>query len=265
MAAYDMIQRFRLDGKVSLVTGGSRGLGRAMAEALAGAGSDVVITGRDQSTLDPVAEEIRRHTGRRVLALQMDISDIASLPAKVARIVEEFGRIDVLVNNAGINIRQPALDYTEEAWDAVTGVNVKGTFFLTQEVGKVMMKQRRGKIINILSLTVAWGLPTVVAYTAAKAGLMGLTRLLAVEWAEYNIQVNAIAPGFFRTEMTRPVREDQRNEWILHRVPMRRWGEPEELTGACIFLASPASDYITGQIFWVDGGITAGSDWRTGL
>jgi NAD(P)-dependent dehydrogenase (short-subunit alcohol dehydrogenase family) len=159
----------------------------------------------------------------------------------------------------------PAVEYTEDAWDAVMNVNSRGAFFMTQACGKIMIEQRRGKIINILSLTTAWGLPTTAAYTASKAALMQLTRLLAVEWAQHNVHVNGIAPGFFRTELTQPVQSDARSDWILHRTPLGRWGEPEEIAGAAVFLASPASDFVTGHVLWVDGGITAGSDWRTGL
>jgi NAD(P)-dependent dehydrogenase (short-subunit alcohol dehydrogenase family) len=265
MAAYDTIERFRLDGRVSLVTGASRGRGRAIAEGLAGAGSDVVLTGRQLGTLQAVAADVRAKTGRRALPLVMDMANGADLRRGVETVLGEFSRIDVLVNNAGINERMPALEYTEEAWDAVLDVDAKGAFFLAQTCGRAMVAQRRGKIINILSLTAAWGLPTVVAYTAAKAGLMQLTRLLAVEWGPHNVQVNGIAPGFFRTELTRQAQNDVRNDWILHRTPLGRWGEPEELVGAAIYLASPASDFVTGTVLWVDGGMTAGSDWRTGL
>lgn len=265
MPAFRMIDQFRLDGRVSIVTEASRGLGRAIAEALAGAGSDVVLTGRHLETLQPIANDISAHSGRRALPLAMDIGKLADIQRTVAAVLHEFGRVDVLVNNAGINQRLPAAEYTEEAWDAVMDVNAKGAFFMAQACGKAMMAQRTGKIINILRLTSAWGLPTVVAYTAAKGGLMQLTRLLAVEWAPQNIQVNGIAPGFFRTELTEQVRADVRNDWVLHRTPMGRWGEPEELTGAAIFLASTASSYVTGHVLWVDGGMTAGSDWRSGL
>ncbi len=262
--SYSTIDRFRLDGKVSLVTGASRGLGRAMAEALAGAGSDVVLVGREQATIDEVAQSIRNETGRRALAVQMNVGNVDEHAPAVERIVAEFGRLDVLINNAGINFRNPATDYKTDEWDQVLDVNLKGAFFLTQAVGKQMIEHQSGKVINILSLTTAWGLPTVIAYTATKAGLQGLMRTLAVEWAEHNIQVNGIAPGFFRTEMTAPVQNDQRSNWILNRTPLRRWAEPEELCGACLFLASPASDYVTGITLWVDGGMTAGSDWRRG-
>jgi NAD(P)-dependent dehydrogenase (short-subunit alcohol dehydrogenase family) len=264
-AATDILQQFRLDGKVSLVTGASRGLGRAMGEALAGAGSDVVLMGRDQATLEPVAVSIAERTGRKALAVPVDVRQTAQIETAVARVRDEFGRIDVLINNAGINLRNPAVEYTEQDWEQVLAVNTKGTFFMSQACGRVMIEQRRGKIINVLSMTCVMGLPTVVAYTASKSALVGLTKLLAVEWAPYNIQVNGLGPGFFRTELTRAVQNDQRSDWILHRTPAGRWGEPEDLAGAAVFLASPASDYITGQVLYVDGGMTAGSDWRSGL
>jgi len=264
MKASSTIESFRLDGKVSLVTGASRGLGRAIAEALAGAGSDIVLTGRQMKTLMPVADTIREKTDRRVLPIEMDMAVLPSITTTVDSALNEFGRLDILVNNAAINIRMPAAEYTEEAWDAVMTANGKGAFFMAQACGKAMIERREGKIINILSLTVAWGLPTVVAYSAAKAGLMQLTRLLAVEWGAHNIKVNGIAPGFFRTELTEPVQRDARNRWILNRTPLGRWGEPEDITGAVLFLASSASDFVTGQVLFVDGGITAGSDWRSG-
>ncbi|MFN4259885.1 MAG: glucose 1-dehydrogenase [Gemmataceae bacterium] len=265
MAAYDTVRCFRLDGQVALVTGSSRGLGRAMAEALAGAGADVVITGRHLDTLKPVADAIQTYTGQRVLPLSLDMADLAAVRQAPATIQQELGRLDILINNAGLNQRMPAAEYTEEAWDTVLNVNLKGAFFLSQACGQIMKELRRGKIINILSLTTAWGLPTTIAYTAAKTGLLGLTRLLAVEWANCNIQVNGIAPGFFRTELTAGVQNDQRSDWIIHRTPLGRWGEPEELAGAALYLASRASDFVTGQVLWVDGGMTAGSDWRSGL
>jgi NAD(P)-dependent dehydrogenase (short-subunit alcohol dehydrogenase family) len=264
MVAYGTIESFRLDGKVSLVTGASRGLGMAIAEALAGAGSDVVLTGRQMKTLAPVAAAISEKTGQRIVPIEMDMGNLFSIRATVDTVLKEFGCLNILVNNAAINSRMPATEYTEEAWDSVTNVNAKGAFFMAQACGKTMIERRNGKIINILSLTVALGLPTVVAYTAAKAGLMQLTRLLAVEWGPYNVNVNGVAPGFFRTELTQSVQTDARSHWILHRTPLGRWGDPEDLTGAVLFLASGASDFITGQVIFVDGGVTAGSDWRSG-
>src|SRR5439155_3196751 len=186
----------------------------------------------------------------------------------VEAVVERVGRIDILVNNAGTNIRKPTLEVTPEEWDAVLATNLKGAFFLTQAVARHMVRNRQGKVLNIGSTTAFLGVPTVPAYTASKAALQQLTRLLAVEWAEYNIQVNAIAPGWISTDLTAPLKERPelrpRYEWVLSRTPAGRFGEPEELAGAAVFLCSPAADFITGQILAVDGGLLAGSDWRKG-
>ncbi len=258
----NVIQQFRLDGTVSLVSGASRGIGSAMAAGLSGAGSKCVIAGRKLDTVTAVAAQITDATGNAVLPIQADVSNLQEIGDLVDRTVQTFGTLDILVNNAGVNIRNPALTFSEEEWDFVTGINVKGAFFLAQACGNVMAQQGSGKIINTLSLTSAIGLPTSVAYTAAKGGLAQLTKLLAVEWAEHNIQVNGIAPGFICTEMTAPAREDSRNAWILNRTPAYRWGEPEDLVGLTIFFASSASDFVTGQMVFVDGGFMAGSDWR---
>lgn len=262
--ATSILQQFRLEGKVAIVTGASRGLGLAFAEGLAGAGADLCITGRDMETLKPAAESTASATGRRVHPVQMDVGNMEDLRRTVDEVMEQLGRIDILVNNAGINIREPSLDFKEEDWDKVTDVNLKGAFFMSQACARVMKDQGGGKIVTILSLTSFMGLPTVVAYTASKGGMMQLTKMMAVEWAEYNIQANAIAPGFFKTDLTKAVQEDQRNNWVLNRTPANRWGEPEDLVGAMVFLCSPASDFITGQVLYVDGGFTAGSDWRKG-
>jgi len=261
-SATGIVEQFRLDGKVSLVTGASRGIGLAMAEGLAGAGSDLVVVGREIETLTPVAERIADETGRNILPIQADVSNLTEIDTLVEQTVETLGGLDVLVNNAGVNIRNPALEFTEADWDFVTDINLKGAFFLAKACGNIMQQQKSGKVINTLSLTSAIGLPTSVAYTAAKGGLLQLTKLLAVEWAEHNIQVNGIAPGFIRTEMTAPARQDNRNRWILNRTPADRWGEPEDLAGLTIFFASNASDFVTGQMVFVDGGFMAGSDWR---
>ncbi|HVF10183.1 MAG TPA: glucose 1-dehydrogenase [Abditibacteriaceae bacterium] len=258
------LAQFSLEGKVAVVTGASRGLGEAMAEALAGAGADVALLGREQSTLDEVAQRLQDKTKRKIYAHAADVGKVAAIEAAVPAVVKELGRLDILVNNAGINFRVPALEVSEAQWDAVSDVNLKGAFFLARECGKVMTAQRSGKIINILSLTSFLGLPTVVPYSAAKGGMNQLTKLMAVEWADDNVQVNAIAPGYFRTAMTQPVRDDQRNAWVLNRTPAGRWGEPAELCGALLFFAANASNFITGQILYIDGGFTAGSDWRKG-
>ena len=263
-SAIGTINTFRLDGKVSVVTGASRGIGLAMAEGLAGAGSDLVIVGRKINTLTPIAERVASETGQQVLPVQADVGELAQIERVVEQAMGRFGQIDVLVNNAGLNVRRPAEEYAPADWDMVTGVNLKGAFFMAQACGKVMIQQKNGKIINTLSLTSAVGLPTTVAYTAAKGGLMQITKLLAVEWAVHNIQVNGIAPGFISTELTAPVRADEnRNTWILNRTPAGRWGEPEDLAGLTVFFASDASNFVTGQMVFVDGGFMAGSDWRT--
>ena len=261
-SAVGTIDKFRLDGKVSIVTGASRGIGLAMAEGLAGAGSDVVVVGRRIETLGPIAERIAKETGTQALPIQADIGRLDQIDQIIEQTVAQFGKIDVLVNNAGINVRRPAEAFAPADWDAVTDVNLKGTFFITQACGVVRIKQKSGKVINTLSLTSAIGLPTTIAYTAAKGGLLQLTKLLAVEWAAHNIQVNGIAPGFIRTDLTQSVREDDRNQWVLNRTPAYRWGEPDELAGLTIFLASDASSFVTGQMIFVDGGFMAGSDWR---
>src|SRR5437763_248921 len=264
----EILRAFRLDGKVALVTGASRGLGRAMALGLAGAGADVALVGRDRATLEPVAQEIERDLERRTLPIPLDVSDVEAIPHAAAEVMKRFGRIDILVNNAGMNIRKPTLDCTPAEWDAVIDTNLKGAFFMTQAVGRHMVEAGRGKILNIGSMTAFLGIPTVPAYTATKAALQQLTRLLAVEWAEHNIQVNAIAPGWISTDLTAPLKTNPelapRYRWLLSRTPAGRFGEPHELVGAAVFLCSPAADFITGQILAVDGGILAGSDWRKG-
>ena len=263
-APQDTFKQFSLAGKVAIVTGASRGIGEAMAFALAGAGADLAITGREQNTIDDAAQRIASATGRKVLPLVADAGSVPSIEATVAAVAKEFGQIDVLVNNAGINKRIPALEISEEDWDAVIDVDLKGAFFMSRECAKVMAPRRSGKIITTLSLTSFMGLPTVVPYTASKGGMNQLTKLMAVEWADHNIQVNGIAPGYIRTALTEPVRADQRNQWVLNRTPAGRWGEATELCGALIYLASNASNFVTGQILYIDGGFTSGSDWRKG-
>ncbi|MDE0185520.1 MAG: glucose 1-dehydrogenase [Candidatus Poribacteria bacterium] len=261
-SAIKTIDKFRLDDKVSIVTGASRGIGLAMAEGLAGAGSNLLIVGRRLEPLQSIAERIANESGRQVIPIEADVGNFDDIGRIVEQTMDQFGRIDVLVNNAGINVRRPAEEYTEADWDTVTDVNLKGTFFLTQACGKVMIQQNAGKIINNLSLASAIGLPTITAYAASKGGLMQITKLLAVEWARHNIQVNGIAPGFIRTALTEPMREDSRNRWVLNRTPANRWGEPEDLVGLTIYLASEVSNFVTGEVIFVDGGCMAGSDWR---
>lgn len=253
-----ILDKMILTGKVAIVTGASRGLGKAMALGLAEAGADSAIVSRSMPDLKKVADEISR-LGRRVLPISADISNLKDINSMVEKVVQEFGRIDILVNNAGTTIRMFCEDFTESAWEKVMALNLKGAFFCAQAVGKVMIKQRSGKIINVSSLLSVIGVPRAVAYSASKGGISQITKTMAVEWAKYNINVNAIGPGYFRTDLTKPLQEDQeRSAQILSRIPMGRWGEPDDLKGVVVFLASDASNYITGQTIYVDGGWLAG-------
>ena len=245
---------FRLDGRVALVTGGSRGLGLGMARTLAHAGASLAIAARGVPQLEEAAEPLRA-MGAEVLAVPTDVSDVAAVRDLVAATGEHFGRLDILVNAAGINIRQPADIFTEEDWDRLMSVNLKGAFFACQAAAPWMRRQGQGKIINVGSLSFERVLPNIALYAISKGGMRQMTRALAVEWARDNIQVNAIAPGRFWTEMTDAVFSDPE----LHRsavavIPQGRPGIPADLAGVTLLLASEASDYITGETIFVDGG-----------
>jgi len=244
---------FDLHGKCAVVTGASKGLGRAIALALAGAGADVV--GVDRTPEDETAEEVRR-LGRRFHVIQADLSDAACIPDIVAEAGRTHGAVDILVNNAGTIRRRPAEDFTEADWDDVMNVNLRSVFFLCQAAGRAMLRTGNGgKIINIASMLSYQGGFTVASYTASKHGVAGITKLLANEWAAKGINVNAIAPGYFATDNTQALRDDpKRSAAILDRIPAGRWGEPADLAGAAVFLASRASDYLHGSIVAVDGG-----------
>ncbi len=245
---------FSLEGKKALVTGASRGLGRAIAEALARAGADVVCASSQRSGTNETAAVIRA-LGRQAWQVAADFSDRAALERMASEAEENAGQIDILVNNAGTIRRYPAAEYPQEAWDEVLRVNLDAVFFLCQYFGRKMIARRAGKIINVASLLSFSGGILVPAYAASKHGVAGLTKALANEWARYNVQVNAIAPGYFATDNTRALREDPvRSQEILARIPAGRWGEPSDLAGAVIFLASSASDYVNGHILVVDGG-----------
>ena len=252
-----ILDEFALNGKVAIVTGASRGLGKAMAIGLAQAGADLALVATDRERLEQAAAEMDDLPGRAFIHTA-DLRQFDEIEAMTSAVRAQFGRIDILVNNAGIINRAPAVEYTPEMWDDVMSINIRGAFFVAQAVGKVMIEQGGGKIINTASLLSAIGVPFIPAYTASKGGIAQLTKSLAVEWAQHNINVNAIAPGYFRTDNTAALQKDrERNAIIINRVPFHRWGEPEELRGAVVFLASKASDYITGQIIYVDGGWTA--------
>jgi len=245
---------FRLDGRVALVTGATAGLGGAMAEALASAGADVVCHGFAEPPEETMAA-VRAH-GRRAAAVVGDLS----LPATASRLVEEaeaaLGPVDVLVNNAGTIRRAPAAEHSDEDWDLVLAVDLSSPFRLSREVGRrLIARGARGKVVNVASLLSFQGGILVPSYAAAKGGLAQLTKALANEWAPKGINVNAVAPGYMRTDNTAPLRADaNRSRQILERIPAGRWGEPEDLAGAVVFLASPASDYVTGHVLVIDGG-----------
>jgi NAD(P)-dependent dehydrogenase (short-subunit alcohol dehydrogenase family) len=252
------VSNFQLADKVTIVTGGTRGIGRSIALGFAQAGADVVIASRTAADIERTVDEVKGH-GRRALGVPTDVSRSADITALVSATLEAFGRIDVLVNNAGISpVYRRALKLGEEDWNRILAVNLTGAFLACQAVGRVMTEQRAGKIINIVSVGATTGLPRFIAYCAAKGGLMQVTRVLAQEWAEYNVQVNGIAPGYVETEMTSGLQDNPRlRDEILVRTPMRRLGRPDEVVGAALLLASESSSYITGHILYVDGGWSA--------
>ncbi len=248
-----MTSPFDLSGRVALVTGANTGLGQAIAVGLARAGADIVAAGRT-APIETAAQV--EAAGRRLHAISADLGTIAPIGEVVAEAWERAGAVDILVNNAGIIRRADSLDFTEADWDAVMDTNLKSAFFLTQAVARRWVEaERRGKVINIASMLSFQGGIRVPSYTASKSGLAGLTRLLACEWAGRGINVNAIAPGYFATNNTAALRADEvRNRDILARIPAGRWGHPDDLAGAAVFLASAASDYVHGTILPVDGG-----------
>jgi 2-deoxy-D-gluconate 3-dehydrogenase len=248
-----MSELFSLNGRCALVTGANTGIGQGIAVALAEAGADVVAVGR---TAPDHTAKLVRGMGRRFQSIEADLASAAHSTEIVRQAVEHFGAVDILVNNAGIIRRNDALDYTESDWDAVMNINLKTAFFLSQAVARhVLAAGRGGKIVNIASMLSFQGGIRVAAYTASKSGIAGITRLLANEWAGKGINVNAIAPGYIATNNTTALRNDEtRNREILGRIPAGRWGKPEDIGGATVFLASRASDYMHGAIIPIDGG-----------
>jgi len=249
-----ILESFKLDGKVAIVTGGAVGLGRGMAVGLAQAGADIVAVGHTEEDNGVVAEI--EALGRKAIYIQADLLSIEPIPSIIDKAVEMFGSVDILVNNAGIIRREDSVNFSEQDWDDVMNINVKTVFFFAQAVANQFLKQKTGgKVINIASMLSFQGGIRVPSYTASKSGVKGITMLLANEWAKHGINVNGIAPGYMATDNTTQLREDPvRNAEILGRIPADRWGDPEDLAGTVVFLASKASDYVNGYTLAVDGG-----------
>lgn len=250
------MELFSLQKKVAVIIGGSKGLGKGIAIGLAQAGATVVLGSRNQLELDQAAADIRSKVNADVIGISVDITSIEAIQQFVNEVVKMKGSIDILVNSAGINIRKKALDFTENDWDNVMDIQLKYVFFMNQVVGKYMINGKiRGKIINIASLTSVLGFKDMVAYCSAKAGIVQMTKALANEWAEYGLNVNAIGPGYYETDMTKQLFNDKKKvESMIENIPLKRTGLPEDLTGTAVLLASDASAYITGQVIYVDGG-----------
>ena len=256
--AKDVMELFRVTGRRALVTGGSKGLGRVIAAALAEAGADVAIAARNESEAGAAAVEISSATARVVRAFRADVSQGAEVDRLVAEVEKTLGPIDILVNNAGNNIRGAAHELSEADWDTVLDLNLKAPFMLARRVGPGMAERGWGRIINMGSILSAIGVAGRTPYASSKAGILGLTRVLALEYATKGVTVNAICPGPFATDMNKPLLEDpEKYKAFVAKIPMGRWGELHEIAGAALFLASEASSYVTGSALFVDGGWTA--------
>jgi len=250
---------FDLSGSVAMVTGASRGLGQYMARALAKAGADLVLTSREPARLLPFESEIQA-LGRRTLSLELDVRELDSIQTMAASAEAHFGRVDILVNNAGCNVRKPALEVTWEDWNLILETNLRGSFFVSQSVARGMMARKYGRIINIGSVTSVAGYAGLAPYGASRGGIRQLTMSLADDWGRHGVTVNCLAPGWFRTEQNKALYENKEwIEYICDRIPVKRPGQPHDLDGAVVFLASESSRYVTGQTLLVDGGISTGA------
>jgi gluconate 5-dehydrogenase len=254
----DLIHRlFGLVGAVALVTGSSAGIGLALAKGLAGAGARVAVNGRTAKTVEATAAALRAE-GADAYAAPFDVTDAAQARKAVERIEAEFGPIEILVNNAGIQRRGPLEDYPEETWRELMSANLDSVFFVSQAVARRMIARKAGRIVNIGSVQSELARPNIAPYTASKGGVKMLTKGMATDWGKHGLRINAIAPGYFRTELNKALVEDEKfSAWLTGRTPMGRWGDVDELVGAAVFLASDASSFVNGHILYVDGGITA--------
>jgi NAD(P)-dependent dehydrogenase (short-subunit alcohol dehydrogenase family) len=254
----NVLASFRLDGKLALVTGGARGLGRTMAIALGEAGADLALVGRSRESCETAAAEIATATGHKVRAFAADVTSSADVTRVVDEIITACGAIDILINNAGTNIRGTIEQLSEADWDSVMDTNLKGPFLCAKAIGPQMVARGWGRVINMGSILAATGLPGRAPYASSKSGIVGLTRVLALEWAGTGVTCNAICPGPFATDMNRQLLNDpQAYQQFVNNIPMGRWGELDEIAGAVVFLASDASTYVTGSSLFVDGGWTA--------
>lgn len=248
---------FDLTGRVALITGSSRGIGFALARALASAGAHLVLNGRDAGSLDRAAQTLRTE-GHQVSTCAFDVTDEPAVAAGIAQVESQVGPIDILINNSGITVRKPLEDFDTADWERIMATNLTGAFKVGRAVARHMMGRNRGKIINICSINSELARYSITPYVTSKGGLKNLTKGMAVDWARYNIQVNALAPGYFATELTEPLRANAEfTDWLTRRVPMGKWGDVKDLGGAAIFLAADASNFMTGQMITVDGGLTA--------
>lgn len=259
---------FTVRGQLTLVTGGSRGIGRAIAQGFFERGARVVIASRDQNSLDQAARDFQAAAGPdagTIDTIACDVARKADLDRLVETVLEKHGPVDTLVNVAGVNRRMPSLKLTEEDYEFILDINLKGAFLLSQAVGRQMVERKSGCQINIASLNTDRPLKNVLPYAVSKAGIAHMTRALAIEWSPHGVRVNGIAPGFVLTDLTRKLWSDEKMlAWGMANTPQRRLGQPEDMVGAAIFLASPASSFMTGQTIYVDGGFTAGWAWPIG-
>jgi NAD(P)-dependent dehydrogenase (short-subunit alcohol dehydrogenase family) len=250
---------FDLTGQVAIITGTSRGLGQYFARALARAGADLILTSRNRETLAPFEDEVKA-LGRRVVSLELDVRDQASIKNMAAEAEAAFGQIHILVNNAGCNVRKPALDVTWDDWNLVLDTNLRGSFFVAQAIARGMVQHNYGRVINIGSVTSVAGYAGLGPYTASRGGIRQLTMSLADDWGKHGITVNCLAPGWFKTAQNKVMYEDEGwVEYLVERIPLKRPGQPQDLDGAVVFLASESSRYVTGQTLLVDGGISTGA------